>query len=174
MRSPHCHTRPLPELTRVLSLNTPREAHSFIHSFIHSPLVFALVGTLLIRLAELACFGYDFHAGGHRFVLIGPEHLLYCLCVVMLQSNVLPVCCTASTQSVLHVCDSASTHSLLPVCCTACLLLLLPTGCPSSCQQAARRRVTRPRGAQRNRRMPARFPLVQQPQARRDRGRLRA
>jgi hypothetical protein len=36
MRSPHHHTRPLPELTRVLSLNTPREAHSFIHSFIHS------------------------------------------------------------------------------------------------------------------------------------------
>jgi hypothetical protein len=32
MRSPHHHTRPLPERTRVLSSNTPREAHSFTHS----------------------------------------------------------------------------------------------------------------------------------------------
>ncbi|KAF6254523.1 hypothetical protein COO60DRAFT_311416 [Scenedesmus sp. NREL 46B-D3] len=31
MRLPHRHTRPLPELTRVLSVNTSRVAHSFIH-----------------------------------------------------------------------------------------------------------------------------------------------
>jgi hypothetical protein len=29
-RSPHRHTRPLPELTRVSSINTPCEAHSFL------------------------------------------------------------------------------------------------------------------------------------------------
>jgi hypothetical protein len=31
MRFPHRHTRPLPELTRVLHVNTTRVAHSFIH-----------------------------------------------------------------------------------------------------------------------------------------------
>jgi hypothetical protein len=77
-------------------------------------------------------------------------------------------CCPQAVQvavSRLHVCCTACLLFRLNTCCTACLMLLLPTGCPGSRQQTARRCVTRPRGAQRNRRMPARLPLVQQPQA---------
>jgi hypothetical protein len=53
MGYPHCHTHPFPQLTRVLRVNTPRVAHSFIHSFIHSFRTVALTGVQALLLISV-------------------------------------------------------------------------------------------------------------------------